>query len=410
MAQIFAVRSRKQSLQGWSYALISLFALTIGTTLYSTFGLVIRPMSEDLGVGIEYLSGVLSLALFSAAICAPLVGRWLDIGSIRLVMSTGLVLLGIAMLITSFSREGWVLGVIFLVLVGPALAMLTPMVPAKLVTNWFQENRGVAIAIVTLPLGPVLGPLVGDVLIAAYGWRGLYQAVVLLLFGVFVLVQFVRNSPQSIPDSDDTVGNEQNAGTVVVYLSLLKDHRFWITVIYVAILTSGLGTVIVHLVIQTTDKGLDTSEGAVLLSLFSAVGMLGGVAMGWCVDRSWGFLAFVGVGLAFPCLSLALFLDLGSYVTWLVVTALAGFTSGGLFVAFTTLLVRLVGTESFGTAIGLATTIILFFGAVAPYLAGVVYERIGGYEIYFEVQLVIVVLLSLCMWRFVKPAAEKQES
>ncbi len=160
--------SYDRSLVGW----LSLAQLIAWGSVFYLFALIMEPIERDLGLTRAQSSLAFSLALLTEGLLAFPIGRWIDQGHERLVMTAGSVWLGICLLLQSMvtTRAGfyavWIgLGV------GMAATLYTPVF--AVVTRRFPTDFRRAIITMTFLGGlasTVFVPLIYW-LIAHFGWR-----------------------------------------------------------------------------------------------------------------------------------------------------------------------------------------------------------------------------------------------
>lgn len=164
-------------LVGW----LSLAQLISWGSIFYTFALVMAPVERDLGLSRAESSLAFSLALLVEGLLAYPVGRWIDRGHERVVMTGGSVLAGVCLLL-----QGSVTGMVgfYAVWAGLGAAMAATLyAPAfAVVTRRFPLDFRRAIILMTF-----LGGLASTVfipltawLMALWGWRHAFMALAAL--------------------------------------------------------------------------------------------------------------------------------------------------------------------------------------------------------------------------------------
>ena len=151
---------------------LSLAQLITWGSVFYTFALLVEPIERELGLGRAQTSLAFSLALLVEGFCALRVGRWIDQGHERRVMTGGSLLVGVALLAHAFVSSLWMFYAVW-ALLGAGLAATLYAPVFAVVTRRFPDNfrRG----IITMTF---LGGLASTVfiplsawLIATLGWR-----------------------------------------------------------------------------------------------------------------------------------------------------------------------------------------------------------------------------------------------
>ncbi|WP_113704163.1 MFS transporter [Nonomuraea lactucae] len=150
--------------------------------LYYAFSVLLIPLQRDLAVGSTQVAAALTLAVLTTALCAPLVGRWLDAHGGRTLMTAGSVLGTLAVLAWSRVETLPQLYGVFLA-IGIASAMVLYEPAFAVIVSWFdghgRANALLALTIVAGFASSIFLPLTG-LLVEQYGWR---RTLVILAIG-----------------------------------------------------------------------------------------------------------------------------------------------------------------------------------------------------------------------------------
>ena len=166
------------------------------------FGLFIKPMGDDLGIGRAYFGWAQTARQVSSSVTSPPVGWLLDRFGSRVMLPVAALITGGAMITLSFIGSAWHLVALFAVMglvgmSGPgALATSVP------VLKWFVRRRGTAIAFVGLgiPIGAMVFVPLTQLFIDTWGWRTAWIALAVLGIGVIVPLSLVlvRRQPEDM--------------------------------------------------------------------------------------------------------------------------------------------------------------------------------------------------------------------
>ena len=177
---------------------MSLGQLISWGSIYYLFALIMAPIEQELGLSRAQSSMAFSLALLVEGLLAYPVGRWLDRGHERLVMTTGSVLLGLCLTAHSFvtTKTGFY-AAWFCIGAGMAATLYNPAF--AVVTRRYPHDFRRAIITLTF-----LGGLASTVflplsawLISHWGWRQALQVLAVLHLLMVAPLHFVllRNAP-----------------------------------------------------------------------------------------------------------------------------------------------------------------------------------------------------------------------
>ncbi|MGQ0711175.1 MAG: MFS transporter [Rhodoferax sp.] len=168
----------------WVFAL-SLAQLISWGSVYYVFALIVEPVEAELGLARWQSALAFSLALLVEGLLAYPVGRWIERGHERRVMTLGSLLAGAAMAAHQWVQGLWGFFGLWMLL-GAAMSAVLYTPVFAVVTRRFPSDFRRAIIILTF-LGGLASTVfvpVGAWLVAHWGWRDALLAVSVLHFGV----------------------------------------------------------------------------------------------------------------------------------------------------------------------------------------------------------------------------------
>jgi len=146
-----------------------------GAILIFTFGVFLKPVTEDLGVSRGDLSAGLGASTWFVAVSCLVIGWLIDRYGTRRVMIPGILLFALAVASFGLMQAQPLLLIygIFCV-AGFISGVQTPIPYAAVITHWFDSHRGIALGLATagVGLGVALIPQFAAFLIARFGWPG----------------------------------------------------------------------------------------------------------------------------------------------------------------------------------------------------------------------------------------------
>ncbi len=235
---------------GW----LSLAQLISWGSIFYTFALVMEPVERDLGLSRVQSSLAFSLALLAEGLLAYPVGRWIDQGHERVVMTGGSVLAGVCL-----GLHGSVTGLVgfYAVWIGLGAAMAAVLYPPvfAVVTRRFPDDFRRAIIIMTFLGGlasTVFMPLTAW-LIASWGWRQAFipLAALHLLVCAPLHALTLRGAPPGILSSAvaDPPASKQ-------FARLLRSAPFLLVGIFVVLMMAVTVALPAHMVSLLRESGL----------------------------------------------------------------------------------------------------------------------------------------------------------
>src|SRR5438874_13343036 len=165
------------------------------------FGVFLKPITADLGVGRAMFSSALTMHAALAALSCPAIGWLVDRWGARRVMIPGLLIYaGATACYALIQASPFVITFLIFGLTGIVGGVGTPIPYAAVITQWFDRQRGLAlgIGIAGVGLGVALVPQLAAALIAAFDWRTAYLGlgIAILVIAVVPVAFFLREPPE----------------------------------------------------------------------------------------------------------------------------------------------------------------------------------------------------------------------
>lgn len=405
MGEVFASR--------WWIVFASVCGLLVGTgsILIFSFGVFLKPVTEDLGISRGDLSTALGSATWLTALGCPVVGWLIDRWGTRRILIPGILAFAVA--VAGFGlMQAQPLYLVFLIFgtVGFVGSIQSPVPYAAAVSQWFDRDRGIALGIATAGVGVGVAfiPPLAAFLINQLGWRAAYfgLAISVVVLAWLPVLIFVREPPATAP-VEDGAARAMPLGTAgIEAAAALKTGHFWALTIAFFLGVLAINGTIVHVVALLTDRGvpLQAATGALTAAGFAII--LGRVICGWCLDRFWGpYVAIFFFSL--PMVGIAL-LDSG----WenpipLLGAALCGAGIGAEIDLMAFFVGRYFGLKAFGKIYGLMFMLFNVGTGLGPALSGRAFDMFHSYFqifIVYEVALAITCLLLMRLGAYPFPA------
>lgn len=166
------------------------------------FGLFVRPMGDELGIGRSIFGWAQSARQVGSAVTAPLVGALIDRFGSRTLLAVAALVTGGALCTLGFITEGWQLVALYALIGSVSMNGPGALVTTVPVTKWFVQQRGRALAYASLgiPLGGLIFVPLTQVLIEAFGWRTAWVLLAVVGAGVIVPLAliFLRRQPEDL--------------------------------------------------------------------------------------------------------------------------------------------------------------------------------------------------------------------
>src|SRR5215469_13885261 len=289
---------RERLYYGWWVVLISGLGLGLGyapIVVYS-FGIFLKPLLQEFHSTRGNISIAFTLANLAHATASPLIGRCADrIGGKRVIFLATLVFAFILFCSLFLSATLWKLYV-FYVLLGAAGSGVAPVPYGKVVSNWFDRRRGLALGLSMFGLGSgaTVMPSLAQNLIVWSGWRVAYAAigVIVAVVCIPVIGFFLRETPEKMGLTRDgetgalTVASiRRGKASGVTWNDAWRDQTFWIMIGAFFLVGASVQGCVVHLAPMLTDRGGTAAQAALASSLLGLALLVGRVISGYSLDR-----------------------------------------------------------------------------------------------------------------------------
>jgi len=365
-------------------------AMHFGPIVVATFGVFLKPLSQEFGWSRAQISLAFSLSTLALTVAVPLIGRLVDRLGARKVILPAVLLFGLALMSLYFLTASlWHFYTIAL-LIAVTGGGTTPVSYSKVISCWFDQKRGLALGLAMAGSGLgafIMAPL-AQVLITTVGWRQTYVLLGLLAIGVTVPVVglFLKETPQMmglLPDGEMVAqaGVTKQSGQESGMSSHEAWHTgtFWLMLCAFFLLSVSFHGYIVHLVPLLTDRGVSAQSAALVVSLGAVGAVLGRVAVGYLLDRF--FAPYVAIGF-FCGFALGIFLLWSGAVGGLVFVAavLVGLGLGAEFDLMAYMVSRYFGLRAFGEIYSYAFAAFTLGAVIGPLLMGVSFDSTGSYS------------------------------
>ena len=366
------------------------------------FGLMLKPMSEDLEVSRTTLSVAVTMFMVVSAVAMPFVGRLVDRWSLRGTIAIGAVIGAAGLLLMGQVQYSWqvfaVYGVVYAL--GNSGTSIAPVV--VMVSQWFVERRGVATSVAVS--GNAIGQLVivgvlWPQLLVAIGWRssshgaGNSQRRHSLAADLLLLV--VRPGPpahapaRSADDADTplTAGPEADFQPLTLRQALASRPFLLLIGIYTICGFQDF-FVATHVVAFAQDQGVGDVLAGNMLAWMGVMGLLGVLVAGVMADA---------LGASRPTL-LCFTMRIGIFALILLAQSTPAIVAFGLLYGFTFLITapltvvflgNIYGPHRLGTLTGTVSMIHQIMGGLGAFAGGWIYDLTGTYNLAFVLMLAL---------------------
>ena len=407
--------ARPRFVYGWVIvgvlSLASMVSMAMGGL---SFGLFIKPMGDDLGLGRAVFGWAQTARQVTSALSSPHTGQLIDRFGVRVLLPAALGVTALAMVGVAALTEAWQLVALFGVMGVAGLAGGASLLTSVPIAKWFVRGRGRAMAVATLgnPIGGVIFVPLTQVLIDTSGWRTACLILAVASAGVVIPLAliFLRRHPEDIgllPDGGSVGRNgprrastspahERDTEVSWTRHQVVRTSTFWRLVFVFSLVLLGQSTVGVHRIPSFMDRGIDPTLVAYATALDAAAAGVSLFALGFLVERFQ--VRYLGA-LGFVTVAAAILLTLRAEAAPLMFASTATF---GLGIGFSLLLQNYIwaayyGRRNLGAIRGVVQPVTLLFSGIGPPLAGYVRDTTGSYDGVWWAGLVLVLLSAVAL-------------
>ena len=295
---------------GWLMAALTFLFGVCSAGAMSIPGVLLAPMSRDLGWPVGELSGPLGLRMALFGLVAPFAGGLIVLHGPRRVFTWSAALLIAGLLAAATTTAKWQLWAALGIAMGVAPGMTALVMATTIATRWFAARRGLVLGL--LSAGNATGQLVfllpAAWIAQAYGWRAALLPPVLVMGLLALLVRLLAvDRPADIgltpygEEAPTPVTLRPTGNVFAVSIDALRMasgspvFRVLVLTFFVCGATSfGL---MPHFVAMCGDFGIDPLTSTSLLVAIGVFDLVGTLGSGWLSDRfdnRWLLAAYYG--------------------------------------------------------------------------------------------------------------------
>jgi MFS family permease len=388
--------------------------IAAGCFIYA-YGVFLPIMAQEFGWSRAVVASGLSLGLLCFLLPSPLVGLSIAKFGPRIHLILGNVLLGLCLAGMSLVHEAWQVFVLY-ALAGLCGGFGGYVTTTTIANNWFIKKRPLAMGIIQacINLGGLIFLPITTVFVSAIGWRLSWVAlggINLVFAGIISGWVLTRNRPEDMGQVPD--GIPQNQAAVVrtkgnspkevqepqnwTTKQALRQRVAWFIAVFGLVGAFVWGTLVAHQVAYVMDMGFAAMVAAMTLSVFSAATVIGNLAFGVLALR---FNMRYVVMVSFIILMIGIGgLLTGKNLPLIYFSAVfCGLSCGLIITALPTLIGAYFGRANFSQIFGAIFAVGSVFQAVAPTIAGAIYDNAHTYVPAFIILAVLSVIGIICAY------------
>jgi MFS family permease len=375
---------------GWVVVAACTLLIAITYGLMYSYSVFFKPLADNFGWDRATVSVIYSASLIIRGAFAVAIGWLADrYGPVKISIFCGFMV-ALGLFLASRATDLWQFFLTYAVIEAIGLSGAFGIGTA-IVSRWFTQNRGLALAIVSTGsgLGTIFLVPVNERLVNALGWSSAFQVCGLAAGVIMIAAAFLLRAPPAArpPDHVHVISPLQGSPPHETTLgSALKDQRMLLLLSVFLLFFFCNQVIMVHLVNYATDIGISALVAATFISIIGAVSIGGRLLTGTGAEKiginntlilTHLFLVVSYIGLIFlrPAWSFYIF------------AVVFGFTYGAEVPLIPLFISRFFGIRSMAALVGLVLFIGNIGGALGPWLAGRIYDSTQAYHWAFIVGL-----------------------
>ena len=350
--------------------------------LYYAFGVLLAPMERDMGWSRAQSTAAFSIALLLAAAGAVPVGRLVDQGRARVMMTLGSCA-GTLLLVLWARVES--LHALYLVWAGIGLTMATVLYePAfAVLAKWFVHDRERGFTILTLAAG-LASTIFNPISSWLAGWLGWRQAVVVLagFMGATTIPMhalLLRPHPRGDGEASTAASVPSASGPDVDARAALRTATFWFLALAFLIQSFAHAGISLHSVPMLIEWGYPPTFAATMIGLVGVMQVLGRLVFAPLRTRL-SSRSVTMLILAFQSVSFLVLWGVHGIYGLVAFVACFGISNGMATLVRASIVAELWGRTHYGAIAGALSVWSTLARAVAPVSIGIAYALGGGYR------------------------------
>ena len=373
--------SQQESPYAWARLSATLALMTLGGSGMYIISVALAPVQAEFGVARADASFPYTMTMIGFGLGGILMGRLSDRFGVMVPAMIGAVCLGTGFVLAGNATSLWQFSLAHGLLIGllGTSATFAPLVADTAL--WFNRRRGIAVAICASGnyLAGAVWPPIVQYGFDTIGWRGTYVGVGIFCTATMLLIAIaLRRRPPTMEATTQAraLSNGQRP------LGLSPNGLTAILAVAGVACCVAMSMPQVHIVAYCGDLGYGATNGARMLSIMLAFGIVSRLVSGWICDRIGGLRTLL-LGSMLQGIALLLFLPFNGLVSLYVVSALFGLFQGGIVPSYAIIIREYFAPREAGVRTGIVLMATLFGMALGGWLSGAIFDLTGSYRAAF---------------------------
>ena len=366
----------------YRWVIVAVGALMSCVAIGAMFSLAVflEPMTAATGWSRAGVSSAMTLNFLILGLGSFGWGAASDRFGTRVVVLSGAVLLGLALVLASRTTSLIAFQVTYGVLVGlAASAFFTPMIAAA--TAWFETNRSLAVSLVSAGMGvaPMTISPFARWLISTYDWRTAMLVIGILAWALLLpAAMLVRRPPASAAAAAAGDPAAPSGGAGISAPRALRSPQFLVLGLTFFACCAAHSGPIFHMVSYALFCGVGPMAAVSIYSVEGLAGLGGRLLLGVLADRFGAKLVLIA-GLMVQALAIGTYTFVSALPEFYALAVIFGAAYGGVMPLYAVLAREYFGQHIMGTVFGAATMLSALGMAFGPLAGGWVFDAFAAY-------------------------------
>lgn len=364
----------------YRWVIVACGALMTCVAIGSMFSLAVflQPMSTETGWSRTGISSAMTLDFLIMGAAGFGWGALSDRIGPRLVVLLGALLLGLGLVLASGSTSLLEFQLTYGLLVGLAAgAFFVPMIAT--VTDWFTENRSLAVSLVSAGMGvaPMTISPFARWLISTYDWRTAMMVIGVMAWALLIPAGlFVRRASTKMIGQSGSVpaGVEPSLSAPEAF----RSPQFIVLATTFFLCCAAHSGPIFHMVSYAIGCGIAPLAAVSIYSLEGLAGLGGRLLLGLLADR-FGAKPVLIIGLLVQSAAIACYLTVDRLDEFYALSLVFGVAYGGVMPLYAVLARESFGQRVMGTVFGAMTMASAMGMAFGPWAGGRIFDAFNSY-------------------------------
>lgn len=387
----------------WFTLTVAFITLFFSSGLRFTFGIILKPMSEEMGWGRAETTMAATVFFIVSALVMPIYGRLIDRYNLIHLMIVSIAVTSLGFALVMFVQAPWQFIFFYGIIFAVGHSGFSILAISILVGRAFPDRAGIANGVAMSGFGfgqlIIIGLL--TLFVSEVGWRisHLYLAGITVLVLTPLLVfqgRIVDLNPRKSQNDDDSINKFSPISQFGLVRFIVSPKFIGLTIIY-AVCGFQDFFISTHIASFATDNGLEEQIAGNLLAIMGLFALGGVLIGGFLGDRfKAGLPTFVCFSIRLTIFILICTSTRSSFIVLLAL--LYGFTfliTAPLTVVFVK---DIFGTYRMGTLIGIINMVHQFSGAFGAFLGGVIFDQTGSYQLMMIAMIPMSLVTVLCTY------------